>query len=646
MTTHSKIYENLPTDSIRILTLLPGVPSSELRCELQHAEIHLASGPGAKIQHPFEALSYTWGDPVFPQSIICNGSMIKITQNLFDALTRLRFVVKARSLWVDAICINQSDVEEKSRQIPLMKYIYELATQVVIWLGLEDDSTGRGLELIQQAAHCLRRETGQRLPLPSKHAIFPERFDDEVSTKKRGFPSSWNLGEWNSVVGILNRAWFSRSWITQESALATRATVQVGSHSLEWVDLCVAASFFSYKSYGGNVKGFAKALINVFTLCSFSRVGSGIETWRKIPLMFLLEATSRFQAKDPLDRIFSLLGLAEEEAHFAVDYSMSVRDLYTNVSRFLLQAPVGKNSYPLRILAHVKHYPPREDEEQNRKKAEEMLPSWVKRWHDPIPEAKMDRAEDEMQPMFVMSGLASSAKFYAGGSEYPGPTFNLETPYEVSLHGFVFGAISDTVNFLRLPPLSRPRLWDMILDIRSVREDRLAPYATGESIDEAFALTLTMADTITLTISPGAETYHAIDFQHFSVSIYEQTMAAMMTQGRNEDFEELNTKYGAEYKRLKGLVGTHIKSPKFSGALQTACLGRKLFATTNGYIGIGDITLEPGDLVSVLLGGKVPFILRQVKDKYRLVGECYLHGIMLGEAVEEGLQRRQLFDFI
>jgi hypothetical protein len=105
---------------------------------------------------------------------------------------------------------------------------------------------------------------------------------------------------------------------------------------------------------------------------------------------------------------------------------------------------VGKDSYPLTVLAHVKHYPPLEDEEQNRKKAEEMLPSWVKRWHDPIPEAKMDRAEDETQPMFVMSGLASSAKFYARGSECPNPTFNLETLYEVSLHGFVFGAISDT----------------------------------------------------------------------------------------------------------------------------------------------------------------------------------------------------------
>jgi hypothetical protein len=120
----------------------------------------------------------------------------------------------------------------------------------------------------------------------------------------------------------LNWAWLSRNWIIQESALATPATVQIASHSLEWVDLFVAASFFSYKSYGGNVKGFAKALINVFTLCSFSRVGSGMETWIKIPLIDLIEATPKFQAKDSLDRIFSLLGLAEEETHFAVDYSM------------------------------------------------------------------------------------------------------------------------------------------------------------------------------------------------------------------------------------------------------------------------------------------------------------------------------------
>ncbi|OCK73897.1 hypothetical protein K432DRAFT_257846, partial [Lepidopterella palustris CBS 459.81] len=63
--------------------------------------------------------------------------------------------------------------------------------------------------------------------------------------------------------------------------------------------------------------------------------------------------------------------------------------------------------------------------------------------------------------------------------------------------------------------------------------------------------------------------------------------------------------------------------------------GRKLFSTTNGYIGIGDITLEPGDLACVLLGGRTPFILRPVDHgKYRYIGECYLHGTMLGEALQ------------
>jgi hypothetical protein len=60
-----------------------------------------------------------------------------------------------------------------------------------------------------------------------------------------------------------------------------------------------------------------------------------------------------------------------------------------------------------------------------------------------------------------------------------------------------------------------------------------------------------------------------------------------------------------------------------------------------GYIGIGDLTLQAGDLVCVLFGGRVPFILRRVKRWYRFVGECYVHGIMLGQVLEEGRNRSQ-----
>jgi hypothetical protein len=66
----------------------------------------------------------------------------------------------------------------------------------------------------------------------------------------------------------------------------------------------------------------------------------------------------------------------------------------------------------------------------------------------------------------------------------------------------------------------------------------------------------------------------------------------------------------------------------------------------DGYIGIGDVMLESGDLVCILFGGNVPFILREVKGKYQFIGECYVHGIMWGEALREGKVRRQWFELV
>ncbi|PMD46842.1 hypothetical protein L207DRAFT_377597, partial [Hyaloscypha variabilis F] len=75
--------------------------------------------------------------------------------------------------------------------------------------------------------------------------------------------------------------------------------------------------------------------------------------------------------------------------------------------------------------------------------------------------------------------------------------------------------------------------------------------------------------------------------------------------------------------------------------VQLTCLKNKLFSSKGGYVGVGDIKLENDDLVCVLFGAKMPFILRPIGKRYRLVGECYLHGIMLGEALEEGREKAQ-----
>lgn len=157
-------YDILPNDSIRILSLLPGTGFAPLHCELHQADVPCIIRRGVASGPAFEALSYAWGDSNLCQSLFCKNSAIKITQSLFDALIHLRHPEAARTLWVDAVCIDQENNDEKIEQIPHMKDIYQRASHVVIWPGLADNSTGRALDLIRLAAKCLRQESGQSMP--------------------------------------------------------------------------------------------------------------------------------------------------------------------------------------------------------------------------------------------------------------------------------------------------------------------------------------------------------------------------------------------------------------------------------------------------------------------------------------------------
>ncbi|KAF8853909.1 HET-domain-containing protein [Acephala macrosclerotiorum] len=645
MSQKSSIYNPLPVDSksIRILTLFPDEHrTSEIQCELKSAKI-LDTNGSPTIESPFYALSYTWGEPDFCHTIICNGSEIKITQNLFDALRQLRLKEKSRTLWVDAICINQENTNEKSIQVPLMKNIYQQATAVIIWLGLEDESTIQAIKMIRTASICTLQEPGARTHGQPPAAITYEEFDDKVNTA-RGFPSIDERDEWQSLARLLGRKWFSRCWIKQESALASQAVVLVGPHLFAWSDLCNATRFFGSKSYGGIHPGFSEVLRNVYDLCRTSRIGRGFK-WEPLPLVTLLEWSRNLEATVELDKIYSLLGLAKEGPQITVNYQISIRELYTEVTRLLLQKPSGQFTYPLQVLASVNQYSTKSGQKP-KTPTDEPFPSWVVRWRPPKHNDDVRNGEEENKPMqlFAISGMAFSSKFSAGGKEYPGPVIEPSAWDEISLSGFVFTEVSTSVNLYARDPLSRSRLWDFVLDIWSVLQNKDAGYPNGESLDEALAQTLTMSDTIIRMADADAETYHAIDFQHFCVAVYEQTISRMIEEGRTVDVETLNKEWEAEYLRLKSLVGAHTKLPTFGKDVPRTCGGRALFGTTSGHIGVGDATMEQGDLVCVLLGGRTPYILRPVDGgKYRFVGECYLHGIMYGEALEEGLSRKKLF---
>jgi hypothetical protein len=134
---------------IRLLTLLPEAFPSEIHILLDETPFIAQNMPTC------EALSYTWGSPEDPISIKVGTSednnLLLVTQNLAAALKYFRLKDKARVLWIDAICVNQENLKERSHQVQRMGDIYK-AERVVVWLGPEWGRCSLAIKLLRELA--------------------------------------------------------------------------------------------------------------------------------------------------------------------------------------------------------------------------------------------------------------------------------------------------------------------------------------------------------------------------------------------------------------------------------------------------------------------------------------------------------------
>lgn len=182
----------------------------------------------------YEALSYAWGQPRHRHSIILDDQVTTITANLHNALWQLRPRYHDRHLWVDALCINQADDDEKSRQVDLMKEIYSSTAQATLWLGgysdapalpssrqyPEDDSQ---LDSdVESVPNNVSRETARAafslLESMAKGDHFNNREDRDLAKK--------NI---DSLGKILQLPWWHRIWTVQEAVLPKKAILTCGT---------------------------------------------------------------------------------------------------------------------------------------------------------------------------------------------------------------------------------------------------------------------------------------------------------------------------------------------------------------------------------------------------------------------------------
>lgn len=282
----------------------------------------------------YEALSYVWGSSANPVPLLVGPSRentISVTQNLATALQHLRDANESRTLWVDAICIDQSNLAERSYQVTLMSDIYRAACQVIAWIGPEEDDSfhafnamhfiGSSIDVDWISRSFVPKAAVKNSPASTIEALQNYRFRDK---------------EANAVNRLLHRQWFERLWIRQEIVLATQAILCCGRLSIPW-HLFRDVIFFMYFRGDTLIKGALKDLRPSYQ--SRMQLVYSICRSRVYYLQHLRSDLAQVVCADPRDKIYGILSLLhpyQQNVGIIPDYTRNVALVYQDTTiRFI-----------------------------------------------------------------------------------------------------------------------------------------------------------------------------------------------------------------------------------------------------------------------------------------------------------------------
>ncbi|KAG4437822.1 hypothetical protein IFR05_006709 [Cadophora sp. M221] len=342
----------LEPGEIRLLKLKHWIPFLGVRADLY--PVKLADKP------VYEAISYTWGTSKEERAVSINGKPFVTSSSTYDALYGRSSMFRSRVLWIDFICINQTNNSEKGSQVNMMTEIYESATRVVVWLG-KPLSPRLAIGLLNEMA-----------TLPSNVDSY-RRYEHMTSSV-----------QWIAMVDFFNLLWFTRVWIVQEVAVATEVIFICGGMTFSWDMLANWAEMFrdpqisALMSLTPQSQNAKRNIINFGSIATVKRryriaapFRKNLKTYKmadailkalnkrdpqvgnkpneptimdniNVALMptslpFLLTDFGEFNSTDPRDKIFAFTGLATDETNsaFAPDYTKPVETVYRETAVYL-----------------------------------------------------------------------------------------------------------------------------------------------------------------------------------------------------------------------------------------------------------------------------------------------------------------------
>jgi hypothetical protein len=548
----------------------------------------------ATLNDDYSALSYVWGDEHNRRPIQLNDVNTTITANLEKVLKQLRSEKKATKIWVDAICINQRDNAEKGRQVQIMSEIYKHANvRTVLWLGEADNDSHEALKLIATADTQFFVDYDPSRASPALQAL-------KV---------------------LLKRAWWKRMWVIQEMMLSPNPIVKCGADEVDFEKFVI----FRNLHWEAQIADFERflPLHNLWKECPCTPLlGYQRLTWLDGELSSWLMNVAPFQCRYLRDKVYGIMGLIHPDIRkqITVSYDEAVTDRMV-----LLEAT--------RICFH------REElivlqQGQVEKDTSLGLPSWCPDWNSNPIIAPLVGFQFAPYPA-TSSFRPPTDKWLFGGEGEIKPRFAFSKDKEILyLHGFVV----DTVDF-----------------VNGVGTEEMPEVAVYTGDDLAIRAQHRMArlestKRACLRWEEHVRTSRSVNYSD-SDGGYEEAFCRTIAVNRNFGGKALDSDvkpiFNAWIGREADSDGASCSKPvdakviqDYSYSVVSRCAKRTFITTTTGYYGLAPQKTKAGDLVCIVYGADVAFILRKPEPELgnvpgSFVGEAYIHGIMQGEYLEK-----------
>jgi hypothetical protein len=606
----------------------------------------------------FEAVSYCWESEVREKRIVVCSSTIDVPKNLEAALQQLRQLPEAKTgmkFWVDALCINQDDTHEKNHQVRLMRDIYSTAFSVVVWLGGWPESPSSAPNVRDYAIDFMTHISSIQDEQSRLRDEGNAGWGDEKhiwTLWERGTYDKWfSSVPWHALIDFLNQAYWHRLWIIQELVLNHNMTLFLYGKRQMTRKLISNTSKFM-EEYAGrihrstNVSDWPNYVSSLFWAANHVQILLSMESTMEVlaPVEIsqttnrILDIGQRAKSKDPRDKVYGLLGLLPMSlaVRISPDYSLSMADVYVQMSIAMLDESGRLES----ILSWCSLAP------------DSSLPSWVPDWSTKFPRNHVrwlqNRSASGKKSASRWRFLSNDCRLICSGLIVDSVGTNLGDQERLNRYGDK-KKISDALQRTLLvdhpmqepvsPPL--PRIGENICRSKTTLISNIfwcdpcgiaaetymhnvhfwhcMQPITRNSHWQSFNEFLIKSNHDILIFGYHLKDFFADPSQYFAPGDHSAlSISYTMNSGDRQDLRELTD-----------------NEAKNMSLASISCEGRKLVTTKSGYLGLAPSAAAVGDVVAIIYGCNFPVLLRPAgEENYTVVGECYVDGLMDGEAVE------------